>query len=227
MQLAASSALVIFDLDGTLADTISDIAAAVNRTLSRFNVRPHEVDAYKLMVGEGFRLLMQKALPPELADNGSLVERALEIALADYSENCLVHTSLFPGVPELLRVLAKSGRRLAVLSNKPDPMTKSLVKTLCGQIEFVAVWGNSPDRPRKPDPAAALRIAAMAGVEPQRCIFVGDSSTDMQTARAAGMIAVGAEYGYRSHEELAGAGAQFFIRSPFELADALGLSSSS
>lgn len=221
MQFAVQPELIIFDLDGTLADTIQDIAASVNRTLAHFHFEPHSVDAYKLMVGEGFRLLIQKALPKGYSRDESMIQRVLEWALKDYSENCLVETALFPGVLETLTSLSTSGYKLAVLSNKPDPMTKFLVGELCGSIDFIAVLGNSAERPRKPDPATALQIAALAGAASTRSLFVGDSATDMQTAKSAAMISVGALYGYRSHEELARAGAKYFIGSPLELLNLL------
>ncbi len=217
MHLSYRPQLIIFDLDGTLADTIVDIAAAVNRTLAHFGFAQHSTESYKLMVGEGFRILIQKALPKEAAGDGFLIQSALDWALKDYSVNTLVKTSLFPGVPRLLQRLTQSGFKLAVLSNKPDEMTQSMVGALCGAIDFVAVWGNRADRPRKPDPTSALKIAALAGARPDTCLFVGDSAIDILTAKSAGMTAVGALYGYRSREELEGAGAEYLIGAPLEL----------
>jgi len=225
MHLLYRPELIIFDLDGTLADTIADIASAVNRTLAHFGYPQHSTESYKLMVGEGFRILIQKALPNEAANDERLVQSALDWALREYAENSLVETSLFPGVPELLRTLARRGYKLAILSNKPDQMTQAMIKALCGTIDFVAVWGNSENRPRKPNPDSALRIAAMAGALPERCLFVGDSATDMLTAKSSGMTAVGALYGYRSREELEGAGAEHIIGAPLELLDLVGASS--
>lgn len=222
MHLPYRPELIIFDLDGTLADTISDIASAVNRTLAYFGFPQHPTESYKLMVGEGFRTLMQKALPKEATNDEVLIQSALDRALKDYAENILVETSLFPGVLRLLRTLSKRGYKLAVLSNKPDQMTQTIVRALCGTIDFVAVWGNSAKRPRKPNPESALRIAMMTGVPPERCLFVGDSSIDMLTAKSAGMTAVGALYGYRSREELQGADAEYFIGAPLELLDLIG-----
>ncbi len=224
MFLSSQAELIIFDLDGTLADTIADIASSVNRTLVHFGFAPHPTESYKFMVGEGFRALMQKAVPNEYAKDEPLIQKALDIALKDYSEHSLVATSLFSGVKELLQRLSERGYKLAILSNKPDQMTKSLVADLCGNINFVAVWGNSEERPRKPDPTAARQISALAGVAPEHSMFVGDSAIDILTAKAAGMIAVGALYGYRSREELEAAGAEYLIGSPLELLDIIELS---
>jgi len=209
--------LVAFDLDGTRADTIEDIAASVDRTLSRFGLPPHELSAYKLMVGDGFRSLIERSLPPDKRHDEELFGQVFESASREYAEHSLEKTKPFPGMATTLETLSRKGIRLAVLSNKPDAMSKTIIRSLFGKIPFVAVWGNSPGRPRKPNPSAALVICSMAKARPEHRLFVGDSGVDMETARAAGMLAVGALYGYRSREELEKAGADFFIASPLEL----------
>jgi phosphoglycolate phosphatase len=214
--------LVIFDLDGTLADTIEDIAASVNRALSQFKLPPHEVTIYKRMVGDGFRPLIERALPQEKLCDEALLEQVFECAVHEYAEHSLENTRPFPGMIETLETLSRKSVRLAVLSNKPDTMSIAIVKNLFGSIPFVAVWGNNPERPRKPNPSAALEICRIAEAVPAHSLFVGDSGVDMETAKAAGMIAIGALYGYRSRKELEKAGADYCIASPLELLSLIG-----
>jgi len=209
--------LVIFDLDGTLADTIQDIAAAVNRILLRYGLPSYSAEAYKQMVGNGFRVLIERAIPPKTREDPTLFQKVYEDATNEYAAHLLDKTLAFPGVVQTLEGLDKKGVRLAVLSNKPDAMTKVIINTLFKTISFTAVWGSTPNRPRKPDPGAALAICELAEASPAHSLFVGDSGVDMQTGKAAGMIAVGALYGYRDRGDLENAGADHLISSPSEL----------
>jgi phosphoglycolate phosphatase len=206
--------LIVFDLDGTLADTIEDIAASVNRVLSRFGLPCYNSDTYKRMVGDGFRTLIERCLPPTAVHDEVLFAEIFESATREYAAHCLEKTKPYPGMRSTLEALSRKGVRQAVLSNKPDDMSKAIVQALFGAVPFVAVWGNSPQRPRKPDPSAVLAICKIAGARPEHSLFVGDSGVDMKTARAAGMIGVAALYGYRSKEELEKAGADYFIEAP-------------
>ncbi|SLM10173.1 HAD-superfamily hydrolase, subfamily IA, variant 3 [uncultured spirochete] len=210
-------ALIVFDLDGTLADTIKDIADSVNRIIAMYGFEPHNVDAYKRMVGDGFLSLIEKAIPNDAARNSELVQEILARAVQEYAAHSLDATKPFDGAKETLKLLSDRGIQLAVLSNKPQDLSASIVGALFRDIPFIAVWGNLPDRPRKPNPAAVLQICELANIAPQNCAFVGDSSIDMKTAKASGMTAVGALYGYRSREELLDAGADFLIASPQDL----------
>jgi len=215
--------LITFDLDGTLADTIDDIAESVNRTLSQFKLPTHEIAVYKRMVGDGFRTLIERALPQGHLCDAALFEQVFECAVHEYASHSLENTKPFPGMTQTLEELSRKRIRLAVLSNKPDAMSKTIVQSLFGDIPFVAVWGNNPERPRKPDPSAVLEICDATHARPQHSFFVGDSGVDMKTGKAAGMIAVGALYGYRSREELEKAGADYCIATPFELLSLVGV----
>lgn len=215
--------LIVFDLDGTLADTIEDIAVSVNRVLSRFGLPQYDSATYKHMVGDGFRAMIERCLPPATLRDEALFAQVFESAMSEYTAHCLEKTRPFPGMLTTLEALSPKGIRLAVLSNKPDDMSKTIVQSLFGAISFVAVWGNSPERPRKPDPTAVLELCSIADARPEHSLFVGDSGVDMKTARAAGMIGVGALYGYRSREELKMAGADFFIASPEDLLSLIGV----
>jgi phosphoglycolate phosphatase len=211
---------VIFDLDGTLADTILDIAGAANRALSRRNLPEHDPVLYKLMVGDGFRNLIFQALPEALRDDAT-VEAARAEAAADYAGRCLERTQAYPGARELLADLAKRGIPFSVLSNKPDILTKKVVAGLFPTADFAFVRGESADFPRKPDPASALDLCARMGAEPSETLYLGDSGIDMRTAVAAGMAALGALWGFRSEAEMREGGAEALLAGPLDLLEYL------
>lgn len=191
---------VIFDLDGTLADSLGDIASAMNRTLRAQGFPEHPVEAYRTFVGEGVRRLAERALPPGTEDRR---EAFLAAYQTDYAEHLLDATGLFPGIPALLDALAAAGVPVAVLSNKPDGSTGRLVDALCGRWAFREVMGERPGVPRKPDPAAALALADALAAPPERVAFVGDTEVDILTARSAGMRPLGVLWGFRPAEILA------------------------
>ncbi len=211
---------VIFDLDGTLADTIEDLAGSVNRSLRRRGFPEHDFAEYKLMVGEGFRLLVERALP-EGARDGRFVDEAAAEAAADYAERCLDMTRPYPGIAELLAALAERGAATAVLSNKPDVLTRKIVEALFPGSPFRIVRGETELFPRKPDPASALDIAAGLGASSSETIYLGDSAVDMRTAKAALFAAVGAAWGFRGEAELRAAGADAVIAHPLDLLEYL------
>jgi phosphoglycolate phosphatase len=205
---------VIFDLDGTLADTIQDIAEAVNRCLARRGLPEHSPELFKLMVGDGFRNLITRALPENLRNDGYIESMRAEAA-DDYAGRCLERSRAFPGIRELLGALAERGIALAVLSNKPDELTKKVIAGLFPTVDFAVVRGESPDFPRKPDPASALDSCARMGARPDETVYLGDSGVDMKTAKAAGFLALGARWGYRSEAELVEADA--LLEAPLDL----------
>jgi phosphoglycolate phosphatase len=207
---------VVFDLDGTLADTLEDLAAAVNRMLACEGLPPHGEAAYKEMIGKGIRNLVTVALPAERRTEET-IDRCLERMMADYHEHCLVKTHLYDGIADLLRELRVGGVKLAVFSNKADELTRRIVVTLTDPGTFDVVVGARPGLPLKPDPAAALLIGARLGVAPSRMVYLGDSGTDMLTANAAGMVAVGVSWGFRSRDELVENGATVVLDHPLEL----------
>lgn len=210
---------VLFDLDGTLADTIADLADAMNWTLARLGVPTHPTDDYKLKVGDGAAVLVQRSLPPDRQD---LHATALATMRKRYDEHMFDKTSLYDGIPELLDSLEDRDIRLAVLSNKPHDATGKVVRRLLGWWPWDAVRGVEPNGPLKPNPAGALAIADTLGIPPQQWLYVGDTNIDIRTARAAGMFAVGALWGFRDAAELAEAGADVLIAHPGELLKLLG-----
>ena len=208
---------VIFDLDGTLADTIGDIGAAVNSLLAERGYAQHDLDVYKLMVGNGFANLMRRALPDEVVSDPDLFSSLTREAAARYAAGALATTRPFQGVAELLEALSARGIPCAVLSNKPDPMTKTMIASLFPAVGFLAVLGDRPGVPRKPDPSEARAIAASSGIPVERWAFVGDSGVDMETGASAGMTPFGASWGYRSVDELLENGASAILRTPADL----------
>ncbi|HOZ46278.1 MAG TPA: HAD family hydrolase [Candidatus Hydrogenedentes bacterium] len=212
---------VLFDLDGTLLDTLEDLAESVNVMLRSRGFVPHPVDAYRYFVGEGAILLITRALPEEHRD-----EQTISAALQDfqdaYRDRWYTKTTPYEGIPEMLDELDARGVKKAVLSNKPHRFTVQCVDSLLPEWTFDVVFGQREGVPRKPDPTVALEVAARLGLAPDRVLYVGDSSIDMKTARAAGMVAVGVSWGFRPRAELLENGAQFIIDRPEELIDLLG-----
>lgn len=208
----------LFDLDGTLLDSLHDIGAAMNHALAAQGLPPHPLADYRRFVGEGVRVLVSRAVP---AGHDALHAPVLAAYKAFYAEHQLDHTRPYPGVAELLARLRREGVKLAVLSNKPDADTKRLVEALLPDVRFGAVYGERAGVPRKPDPTSALAVAAELGVAPGDCAFIGDTAVDMDTARAAGMYGVGVTWGFRDAEELQAHGARVLARTADELLQAL------
>ena len=216
----------IFDLDGTLADTLEDIADAMNRVLGRRALPAHGLAAYRLMIGKGLRNLVGETLPPEMRSAGTIAA-CLDEMLLEYRDHCLDKTHLYGGIAELTSRLRVAGVGLAVLSNKADELTQRIVGALFEAGRFDVVVGARPGLPLKPDPAAALLVAERLGVPPARLAYLGDSGIDMRTATAAGMIAVGVSWGFRARDELVESGARVVLDRPLELLELLELRGSS
>jgi len=211
---------VLFDLDGTLLDTIADLADAMNVALGELGYPGHDVAACKFFVGDGLRNYAVRALP-EAARDEATIDQCCERFRAAYAECWQVKTRPYGGIAELLDGLAERGLTMAVLSNKPDEFTQKVVAEMLGRWEFAAVRGVRADGLKKPDPAGALEIAGQIGSAPAGFLYVGDTNTDMQTALAAGMFPVGATWGFRPAEELRANGAKVLIDRPTELLDLL------
>ena len=196
---------VVFDLDGTLLDTIPDIAAALNRSLAACGLPTHPIERIKTFVGNGIRNAVRRAVPD--ADDTATVERVLAGYLEDYALRCAENTAYFPGVREMLQGLMEKGLPLGILSNKTERDVLTIVNHYFPEIPFRCVLGQVDDRPLKPDGAAADPVLAAIGVPAGEIAFVGDSGSDMTFAIAAGMVPVAAPWGYRSRENLVESGA--------------------
>ena len=212
---------VIFDLDGTLADTLEDIADAMNRVLSGRRLPVHSSASYKVMIGKGLRNLVGQTLPVEMR-NDETIAACLDQLIAGYREHCLDKTRLYDGVADLVSGLRADGVKLAVLSNKADDLTRRIVGALFDPGAFDVVMGAQQGLPFKPDPAAALLVGERLGVPPERIAYLGDSGIDMRTATAAGMTAIGVSWGFRTRDELVENGATAVLEHPLELLELRG-----
>ena len=207
---------VIFDLDGTLLDTIEDLSDSMNAVLIKEGFPTHDTEAYKYFIGTGVRNLVSSALPEGSRDE-ALIERCVAGMKKEYSLRWKDKTRPYAGIPELLDSLNRLDIKMAVLSNKPDEFTKLIVSELLSGWKFDVVFGERPTVPRKPDPSSALEISRLMGLNPQDFLYLGDSGTDMATACAAGMYAAGALWGFRKAGEMLAAGAKKLIENPSEL----------
>ncbi|WP_286680615.1 HAD family hydrolase [Tepidanaerobacter sp. EBM-49] len=211
---------IIFDLDGTLLNTLEDLANSMNHVLKSQGLPVHEVEEYKYLVGKGMYNLAQKALPPEKREE-SFIKYCQQLMQEEYGKRWADTTRPYDGIPELLDKLTALRYKLAVLSNKPHEFTIQIVEKLLGRWKFDAVFGEREGIPRKPDPTAALEIAKLLNIAPEKFVYVGDSGVDMKTAKSAGMYAVGALWGFREADELLENGADALIEKPLELLEIL------
>lgn len=200
------NSLVIFDLDGTLIDTIGDLSAAVEYALSEGGFPGHSVEEYRAMVGHGIRNLVIRALPEGASDE--VIELSLSRFLEYYTSHIDVLSRPYPGIQDLLRELSDSDIKLAVTSNKFQAGTETLIRRFFPDIPFAKILGNAPGLPLKPDPEVVCLAmnAAFAGSPPQDSggyvVLVGDSATDIRTARNAGIGAIGVSWGFRPKADL-------------------------
>ncbi len=213
---AGELAGVLFDLDGTLLDTLEDLADSTNRCLARLGFPGHPVEAYRYFVGDGLANLALRTLPAERRDP-TTVQALQELFNGDYREHWADKTRPYEGIAGLLDGLAARGRPMAVLSNKPHAFTVEMVGHFFSAWRFAAVFGARESHPRKPDPAAALEAGGQMGLAPAQVLYAGDTRTDMETARNAGMFAVGVLWGFRPRAELEQSGAQALVARPAEL----------
>jgi phosphoglycolate phosphatase len=194
--------LVIFDLDGTLVDTIADLGAAANAALAAKGLPQHAPEAFRGMVGHGVRNLMRQAMPEALREDEQALDALLEVFLAYYLEHIDERSRPYPGIPELLAELHAAGVQLGVASNKFQAGAAKLIGRMFPGISFTAVLGGRPGVPLKPDPAVVDEIRERAGVSCGETVMVGDSGTDMATAERAGVAAIAVSWGFRTREQL-------------------------
>ncbi|MCF8105634.1 MAG: HAD family hydrolase [Desulfohalobiaceae bacterium] len=212
---------VVFDLDGTLLNTLDDIADSMNTVLKNRGWPDHPVERYKNFVGDGVYKLAERSLPPQIAGQEAIRECAQEFK-AVYGHNWKVKTAPYPGIPDLLHRLGQLGLKLGILSNKPHEATLQVAAYFFPEQPFDTVLGQEDHRPPKPDPAGPLEMSRGLGVSLTRILYCGDSGVDMQTALRSGMHPAGVLWGYRSAGELLAFGAKTLVRRPLELMGLLG-----
>jgi phosphoglycolate phosphatase len=211
---------IIFDLDGTLLDTLEDLAAAGNLALAAHDLPPQPMDRYRLLVGAGARQLILRATRAagrEWTETDSRIDAMVETFKKAYASRWHEQTRLYPGVLHLLNRLAGSGVPLAVLSNKPDEFTQQIVAHFFPKNLFAAVIGLSARYPAKPDPETSWQICRLINSEPARTALVGDSGSDMETAVRGGLVPLGVLWGFRERAELIAGGARQLFAEPADL----------
>lgn len=207
--------IAIFDLDGTIANTIQDLADAVNSGLHEMGYPEHSLTAYKKFVGNGARKLCYRALPD---DKKSEADKLHELFSKYYGEHFLDNTTLYPHIHEILTKLAENDVILAVATNKPQNFARKIVEKLLPDIEFSAVLGGCDERPKKPDSTIIREILAPLP-SCNKIFMIGDSNVDIQTAKNAGLISIGCAWGFRSKQELSGEGANYIIDTADEITE--------
>lgn len=224
MLRAMNPRAICFDLDGTLLDTLTDLATSMNAALATLGLPPHPEQAYKTFVGDGMETLARRVLPAARRDDDQLAAACVEAMRAEYAKRWADATKPYAGVPELLDGLVERGLTLAILSNKPDDFTVEAVARLLDRWSFAIVRGVRPDVPPKPDPTGLFALMEELGL-PDKAdwLYVGDTNTDMRTAAAAGLTSVGVLWGFRERAELEAEGAQHLIAEPSELLELIDL----
>jgi len=210
---------IIFDLDGTLVNSLEDISDAMNKVLQGLNYPTHTYDTYQYFIGSGLRNLVSKALP---ATNNSdeQIEICFECMINEYREICTLKTKPYDGIVELLENLTSQNIKMAVFSNKADELTKKIATEIFPN-HFDQAVGLSTEALKKPNPFEALEIGKKWNLKPEEILFVGDSDIDMQTAVNANMFPVGVTWGYRTEEELKNSGAKLVVNKASELIEIL------
>lgn len=208
---------VIFDLDGTLADTIACLAYCTNHTLTRLGLPAIAEEEFKRMVGDGAAKQIERALIKAGDTQLSCFDKALELYLEFFEKNCMYQVKPYAGIKEALQRLKKEGMKLAVLSNKPHPMTQDVIHSLFGDNLFDAIAGQKPGVAKKPSPEGVFAILRKLQLTPQEVLYLGDTNTDMKTGKAAGVFTVGVLWGFRDQKELEENHADAIITKPEEI----------
>ena len=214
--MAADCKAIIFDLDGTLLDTLGDIADAANRVMASRGYPVHSHEAYKWFIGNGAQRLIERALPPDRR-RSPIIAACLQEFITGYNNHWSVLTRPYPGMTDTIACLAANRIQLAVVTNKPHQFALAMMEHYFDTTEFGPILGQQQGIPPKPHPRQALSAADAMGVKPESCIFLGDSAVDMETAVRSGMRPVGAGWGFRPARELAVSGAVQILKHPQEL----------
>lgn len=207
---------IIFDLDGTLLNTLGDLANSMNFVLEKHGFPTHDIEKYNYFVGKGMQELVRRTLPFEEPEK-ALVEICLSQLKEQYSKKWHELTMPYAEIEELLDNLYNKDMKISVLSNKPDEFTKLMIDKFFGLKRFDFVFGSRGGIPNKPDPYSALEIASLSKIEPSKYLYLGDTDVDMITANNAGMYAIGVTWGFRSADELLKNGANVLIHNPMDL----------
>jgi len=207
----------IFDLDGTLIDSLADLADSANEMLTSYGYPTHDIDKYRYFVGNGSRKLIERCLPADKAADSAFVDEALAKYKECYDRNLTHKTACYDGIMDMLQTLQARNIPLGICTNKHQSAADIIVAKLFPKDMFVSVIGDCKDLPRKPDPKKVLLIADKMGVKPEEVAYFGDTSVDMDTGNNAGMLPIGVTWGFRPKEELVEHGAKILLDTPMEL----------
>ena len=207
----------IFDLDGTLINSLEDLADSANAMLSSYGFPTHPVEPYKYFVGNGSRKLIERCLPKEQASDPAFVDEALERYKAIYAKHTQDKTRVYDGILDMLTELQKRRIPMGICTNKHQSAAEDIVSSMFPANTFQSILGDQKGLPRKPDPKKVLMIAEKFGVQPREVAYFGDTSVDMDTAKNAGFLPVGVLWGFRPKEELIEHGAKVLLEKPSEL----------
>ncbi len=207
----------IFDLDGTLADTLVSIATATNKALEAVGCPPQPTDAYRYYAGDGARTLIRRALKAAGDTSCGKFDETYRVYCDIFEKDCTFKVTVFDGMTQVLEQMKAEGLRLAVLSNKPHERAKDVIRKLFGEGLFDVVQGQVDGLAKKPDPSGALKIMEGFGLTPETCMYIGDTNTDMKTGNSAGMYTVGVLWGFRDKKELLDNHAQALAQRPEDL----------
>ncbi len=208
---------ILFDLDGTLVDSVESIAMAGNKALHGVGLKEHPVDNYKYYAGDGVDMLIKRALKDAGDISGEHFDKAYAIYKECFKEDCTYKVQAFDGIKEMLDQLKKQGIKIGVISNKPHLRTVDVVESIFGKGYFDIIAGQKEEVPKKPNPTSTLAAAKELGIRREECVYVGDTDVDMQTGNRAGMFTIGVLWGFRDEGELEKNNAQMIIKKPEEL----------
>lgn len=209
----------IFDLDGTLLNTIDTIAYYGNNALESYGFKPIETERYKKFVGNGAEILVRRMLEYYACDDEEIFKNVYKHYNDAYNNDVLYKTDVYEGIRSLLEILKKNGTKIAVLSNKPDFAAKAVVDIFFGKNYFDIVFGQRENVPIKPDPAGAFEIMNLFDVKKEECLYIGDTGVDMKTGKSAGLYTIGALWGFRDKAELDEYGADVVVATPEDIAE--------
>lgn len=207
----------IFDLDGTLLNTIYALMYTTNQVLDHFGLRPVDEAHMKQFVGDGYKKQMERSLRFAGDETLEHYEESLPLYTEYFAKYCMYQVKPYEGIPELLQAMKKKGIRIAVLSNKPHARTVENIETVFGKGYFDLIYGEMPGVPKKPDPAGVNRILEQWNMAPEECLYLGDTNTDMKTGLGAGLITVGVTWGFRGRDELESFHPQYIIDMPVQI----------
>ncbi len=213
----------IFDLDGTLTNSLNSIAYFLNAEIAKYGMPPVPSEDFKTLTGNGARTLVQRVLARYGKDDKSVEDIILKNYNAAYDSNAVYLCTAYSGIPELLKSLKEKNIIVNVLSNKPQPTTEKVVKTIFGENTFSCILGARENIALKPDPCGVYEILQILSLEKKDCLYIGDTATDIQTGKNAGLFTIGVLWGFRTRQELENAGADVIIEKPEEILNFLNI----